>query len=118
MSRFNNNRGGLGMNNFQQRRGGGPGGPMRGGLMGNPNFRSHPFQNQNQNRRGANNNFNRPGNQGPQLAPQKTTTEPVAANNPSAEPRPGSHNERPDAAAAEAGRTTAGAAAATDTDNP
>lgn len=59
------------MNNFQQRRGGGPGGPMRGGLMGNPNFRSHPFQNQNQNRRGANNNFNRPGNQGPQLAPQK-----------------------------------------------
>lgn len=71
MSRFNNNRGGLGMNNFQQRRGGGPGGPMRGGLMGNPNFRSHPFQNQNQNRRGANNNFNRPGNQGPQLAPQK-----------------------------------------------
>ncbi|XP_070777619.1 splicing factor, proline- and glutamine-rich [Enoplosus armatus] len=71
MSRFNNNRGGLGMNHFQQRRGGGPGGPMRGGLMGNPNFRSHPFQNQNQNRRGGNNNFNRPPNQGPQMTPQK-----------------------------------------------
>ncbi|XP_040044492.1 splicing factor, proline- and glutamine-rich isoform X3 [Gasterosteus aculeatus] len=71
MSRFNNNRGGLGMNNFQQRRGGiGPGGPMRGGLMGNPNFRSHPFHNQNQIRRGQNNNFNRPLNQGPQT-PQK-----------------------------------------------
>ncbi|KAM8841565.1 splicing factor, proline- and glutamine-rich isoform 2-T2 [Spinachia spinachia] len=73
MSRYNNNRGGLGMNHFQQRRGGiGPGGPMRGGLMGNPNFRSHPFQNQNQIRRGQNNNnnFNRPLNQGPQT-PQK-----------------------------------------------
>ncbi|KAK2830719.1 hypothetical protein Q5P01_018650 [Channa striata] len=69
MSRFNNNRGGLGMNNFQPRRGGGPGGPMRGGLMGNPNFRNHPFQNQNQNRRGAHNNFHRP--QGtPQKPPQ------------------------------------------------
>ncbi|XP_026203280.1 splicing factor, proline- and glutamine-rich isoform X2 [Anabas testudineus] len=71
MSRFNNNRGGLGMNNFQPRRGGGPGGPMRGGLMGNPNFRNHPFQNQNQNRRGPNNNFNRPPHQGPQTTPQK-----------------------------------------------
>ncbi|XP_019126323.1 splicing factor, proline- and glutamine-rich isoform X2 [Larimichthys crocea] len=71
MSRFNNNRGGLGMNNFQPRRGGGPGGPMRGGLMGNPHFRNHPFQNQNQNRRGGNNNFNRPPNQGPQVTPQK-----------------------------------------------
>ncbi|XP_070702046.1 splicing factor, proline- and glutamine-rich [Pempheris klunzingeri] len=70
MSRFNNNRGGIGMNNFQPRRGGGPG-PMRGGLMGNPNFRNHPFQNQNQNRRGPNNNFNRPPNQGPQMTPQK-----------------------------------------------
>lgn len=70
MSRFNHNRGGLGMNNFQQRRGGGPG-PMRGGLMGNPNFRNHPFQNQNQNRRGPNNNFNRPPNQGPQMGSQK-----------------------------------------------
>ncbi|KAK9526480.1 hypothetical protein VZT92_015177 [Zoarces viviparus] len=74
MSRFNNNRGGFGMNNFQQRRGAfggiGPGGPMRGGLMGNPHFRNHPFQNQNQNRRGPNNNFNRPLNQGPQT-PQK-----------------------------------------------
>ncbi|XP_040909218.1 splicing factor, proline- and glutamine-rich isoform X2 [Toxotes jaculatrix] len=69
MSRFNNNRGG--MNHFQPRRGGGPGGPMRGGLMGNPNFRNHPFQNQNQNRRGPNNNFNRPPNQGPQMTPQK-----------------------------------------------
>uniref|UniRef100_A0AAQ4RAM6 RRM domain-containing protein n=1 Tax=Gasterosteus aculeatus aculeatus TaxID=481459 RepID=A0AAQ4RAM6_GASAC len=48
MSRFNNNRGGLGMNNFQ----------------------SHPFHNQNQIRRGQNNNFNRPLNQGPQT-PQK-----------------------------------------------
>lgn len=71
MSRYGHNRGGFGMNNFQQRRGGGPGGPMRGGLMGNPNFRNHPFQNQNQNRRGPNNNFNRPGNQGPQVTPQK-----------------------------------------------
>lgn len=68
MSRFNNNRGGLGMNNFQPRRGGGAGGPMRGGLMGHPNFRNHPFQNQNQNRRGPNNNFNRPPMQG---TPQK-----------------------------------------------
>ncbi|XP_035536813.1 splicing factor, proline- and glutamine-rich isoform X2 [Morone saxatilis] len=72
MSRFNHNRGGLGMNNFQPRRGGGgPGGPMRGGLMGNPNFRNHPFQNQNHNRRGGNNNFNRPPNQGPHMTPQK-----------------------------------------------
>lgn len=74
MSRFNNNRGGFGMNHFQQRRGGvGPGGPMRGGLMANPHFRNHPFQNQNQNRRGHNNNnnFNRLPNQGPQT-PQKT----------------------------------------------
>ncbi|XP_069572841.1 splicing factor, proline- and glutamine-rich isoform X2 [Brachyistius frenatus] len=71
MSRFNNNRGGLGINNFQPRRGGGPGGPMRGGLMANPNFRNHPFQNQNQNRRGPNNNFNKPQNQGPQSSPQK-----------------------------------------------
>ncbi|KAM3596411.1 uncharacterized protein V6R79_014006 [Siganus canaliculatus] len=67
MSRFNNNRGG--MNNFQPRRGGGPGGPMRGGLMGNPNFRNHPFQNHNQNRRGQNNNFNKA--QGSQGTPQK-----------------------------------------------
>ncbi|KAM4597537.1 splicing factor, proline- and glutamine-rich-like isoform 2-T2 [Polymixia lowei] len=70
--RFNRNRGG-GMNNFQPRRGGGPGGPMRGGgLMGNPNFRNHPFQNHN---RGgpAGNNFNKPpnANQGPQTTPQK-----------------------------------------------
>ncbi len=71
MSRFNNNRGGFGMNNFQPRRGGGPGGPMRGGLMGNPHFRNHPFQNQNQNRRGGNNNFNRAPNQGPHGTPQK-----------------------------------------------
>ncbi|XP_034456748.1 splicing factor, proline- and glutamine-rich isoform X1 [Hippoglossus hippoglossus] len=71
MSRFHNNRGGLGMNHFQARRGGGPGGPIRGGLMGNPNFRNHPFQNQNQNRRGQNNNFNKPNNQGPQITPQK-----------------------------------------------
>ncbi|XP_074542901.1 splicing factor, proline- and glutamine-rich isoform X2 [Halichoeres trimaculatus] len=66
MSRFHNNRG-SGMNHFQQRRGGGPGGPMRGGLMGNPNFRNHPFQNPNQNRRGPNNNMNRPHNQGQQM---------------------------------------------------
>ncbi|XP_028256317.1 splicing factor, proline- and glutamine-rich [Parambassis ranga] len=72
MSRFNNNRGGLGMNNFQPRRGG-PGGPMRGGggLMGHQHFRNHPFQNQNQNRRGPNNHFNKPPNQGPQTTPQK-----------------------------------------------
>ncbi|TDH03810.1 hypothetical protein EPR50_G00145860 [Perca flavescens] len=77
MSRYNNNRGGFGMNNFQQRRGGGgPGGPMRGGLMGNPHFRNHPFQNQNQNRRGANNNFNRSPNQGPQT-PQKPQSLPI-----------------------------------------
>ncbi|XP_078123621.1 splicing factor, proline- and glutamine-rich [Sander vitreus] len=77
MSRFNNNRGGFGMNNFQQRRGGGgPGGPMRGGLMGSPHFRNHPFQNQNQNRRGANNNFNRSPNQGPQT-PQKPQSLPI-----------------------------------------
>ncbi|XP_030202869.1 splicing factor, proline- and glutamine-rich [Gadus morhua] len=67
--RFNRNNGG-GMNNFQPRRGGGPGGPMRGGLMGNPHFRNHPFgnQNQNQNRGGhMGNNLNKPpnGNQGP-----------------------------------------------------
>uniref|UniRef100_A0A665TMF3 RRM domain-containing protein n=1 Tax=Echeneis naucrates TaxID=173247 RepID=A0A665TMF3_ECHNA len=68
MSRFNNNRGGLGMNHFQQRRGGG--GPMRGGVMGNQNFRNHPFPNQNQNRRGPNNNFNKPQNHG-QTTPQK-----------------------------------------------
>ncbi|CAK6949204.1 splicing factor%2C proline- and glutamine-rich [Scomber scombrus] len=71
MSRFNNNRGGMGMNHFQPRRGGGPGGPIRGGLMGNPNFRNHPFQNQNQQRRGGHNNFNRPPHQGPQTTPQK-----------------------------------------------
>lgn len=59
------------MNNFQPRRGGGPGGPMRGGLMGNPNFRNHPFHNQNQNRRGPNNNMNRPPNQGPHMTNQK-----------------------------------------------
>lgn len=77
MSRFNNNRGGLGgMNHFQARRGG-PGGPMRGGLMGNPNFRSHPFQNQNQNRRGQNNSFNKPNNQGPQVTPQKPQQLPI-----------------------------------------
>jgi len=40
--------------------------------MGNPNFRNHPFQNQNQNRRGLNNNFNRPPHHGPQTTPQKT----------------------------------------------
>lgn len=71
MSRYNNNRGGFGMNNFQSRRGSGAGGPMRGGLMGNPNFRNHPFQNQNQNRRGQNNSFNRSPNQGGSNTPQK-----------------------------------------------
>ncbi|XP_054618938.1 splicing factor, proline- and glutamine-rich isoform X2 [Dunckerocampus dactyliophorus] len=69
MSRFHNNRGGMGMNHFQPRRGGGVGGPMRGGLMGNPQFRNHPFYNQN--RRGPNNNFNRPSNQGQQSTQQK-----------------------------------------------
>lgn len=75
MSRFNNNRGGMGMNNFQPRRGGGVGGPMRGGLMGNPNMRSHPFQNQN--RRGLNNNFNRQPNQGPPQTPPKQQNQPI-----------------------------------------
>ncbi|XP_055081173.1 splicing factor, proline- and glutamine-rich [Periophthalmus magnuspinnatus] len=65
MSRFYHNRGGMGMNNFAPRRGSGPGGPMRGGYMGNQHFRSHPFQNQNQNRR---TNFNKPVNQN-QLKP-------------------------------------------------
>uniref|UniRef100_A0A1A7YGH1 Splicing factor proline/glutamine rich (Polypyrimidine tract binding protein associated) n=1 Tax=Iconisemion striatum TaxID=60296 RepID=A0A1A7YGH1_9TELE len=68
MSRFNNNRGAFGMNQFQPHRGG-PGGPMRGSIMGNP-FRNHPFQHPHQNRRGGN-NFNRPPNQGSQTAPQK-----------------------------------------------
>ncbi|XP_055013603.1 splicing factor, proline- and glutamine-rich isoform X2 [Boleophthalmus pectinirostris] len=66
MSRFYHNRGGMGMNNFAPRRGGGPGGPMRGGYMGNQQFRSHPFQNQNQNRRA---NFNKPVNQNQQKPP-------------------------------------------------
>ncbi|XP_061679418.1 splicing factor, proline- and glutamine-rich [Syngnathoides biaculeatus] len=66
MSRFHNNRGGMGMNSFQPRRGGGVGGPMRGSLMGSPNFRNHPFQNQNR-RGGNNNNYNR----GQQASPQK-----------------------------------------------
>ncbi|XP_061597275.1 splicing factor, proline- and glutamine-rich [Cololabis saira] len=70
MSRFNNNRGGFGMNSFQPRRGGGPIGPMRGGLMMGNQFRSHPFQNQNQNRRGGHNNHNNI-NKGPQNTPQK-----------------------------------------------
>lgn len=74
MSRFNNNRGGMGMNNFQPRRGGGVGGPMRGGLMGNPHMRSHPFQNQN--RRGLN-NFNRQPNQGPPQTPSKQQNQPI-----------------------------------------
>uniref|UniRef100_A0A1A8DLH7 Splicing factor proline/glutamine rich (Polypyrimidine tract binding protein associated) n=1 Tax=Nothobranchius kadleci TaxID=1051664 RepID=A0A1A8DLH7_NOTKA len=68
MSRFNNNRGAFGMNQFQPHRGG-PGGPMRGSIMGNP-FRSHPFQHPNQNRRGGN-NFNRQPNQGSHAVPQK-----------------------------------------------
>ncbi|KAF7661697.1 hypothetical protein LDENG_00255800 [Lucifuga dentata] len=73
MSRFNNNRGGMGMNTFQPRRGGGPGGPMRGGLMGNPNFRNHPFQNQYR-RGGQNNNFNKPPNQSPQKTQQSQSS--------------------------------------------
>uniref|UniRef100_A0A3Q2Y1S8 Splicing factor proline/glutamine-rich n=1 Tax=Hippocampus comes TaxID=109280 RepID=A0A3Q2Y1S8_HIPCM len=68
MSRFHNNRGGMGMNQFQPRRGGGVGGPMRGSIMGSPNFRNHPFQNQN--RRGGHNNFNR----GQQSSNQKPQT--------------------------------------------
>uniref|UniRef100_A0A3B3CG98 Splicing factor proline/glutamine-rich n=1 Tax=Oryzias melastigma TaxID=30732 RepID=A0A3B3CG98_ORYME len=84
MSRFNNNRGGLGMNHFQQRRGGGPIGPMRGGLMGNPHFRSHPFQHPNQNRRGHNNYNNRP-NQAPKNTPPKPQQSTPAA----ATPTPG-----------------------------
>ncbi|XP_077403929.1 uncharacterized protein LOC144036875 isoform X3 [Vanacampus margaritifer] len=68
MSRFYHNRGGgggMGMYQFNPRRGGGIGGPMRGGIMANQNFRNHPFQNQN--RRGGNNDFNR----GQQSSPQK-----------------------------------------------
>ncbi|XP_056438222.1 splicing factor, proline- and glutamine-rich-like isoform X2 [Gadus chalcogrammus] len=76
--RFNRNRGG-GMNNFQQRRGGGPGGPMRGGLMGNPHFRNHPFENQNRGGPMMSNNFNKPpnGNQGLQTPPQKPQSTPI-----------------------------------------
>ncbi|XP_049606062.1 splicing factor, proline- and glutamine-rich isoform X1 [Syngnathus scovelli] len=66
MPHFHNNRGGMGMSQFQPRRGGGVGGPMRGSIMGSPNFRNHPFQNPN--RRGGNNNFNR----GQQSSPQKS----------------------------------------------
>ncbi|XP_035800803.1 splicing factor, proline- and glutamine-rich isoform X2 [Amphiprion ocellaris] len=76
MSRFNYNRGGLGMNHFQPRRGAGPGGPMRAGLIGNPNFRNHPFQNQNQNRRPPNNNFNKPQQTTPQK-PQQNQSMPI-----------------------------------------
>ncbi|RVE66736.1 hypothetical protein OJAV_G00110590 [Oryzias javanicus] len=80
MSRFNNNRGGLGMNHFQQRRGGGPIGPMRGGLMGNPHFRSHPFQHPNQNRRGHNNyNNNRPNQAQKNIPPKPQQSTPAAA---------------------------------------
>ncbi|XP_004074122.1 splicing factor, proline- and glutamine-rich [Oryzias latipes] len=87
MSRFNNNRGGLGMNHFQQRRGGGPIGPMRGGLMGNPHFRSHPFQHPNQNRRGHNNNnYNNRPNQGPKNNPPKPQQSTPAAPTPTPGP--------------------------------
>ncbi|XP_071369670.1 splicing factor, proline- and glutamine-rich-like isoform X1 [Centroberyx affinis] len=83
--RFNRGRGG-GMNSFQPRRGG-PGGPMRGGLMGNPNFRSHPFQNQN---RGGHmgNNLNKPPNQGPQTTPQKPQQPPSSGIIPPPTPGP------------------------------
>ncbi|KAM3858578.1 splicing factor, proline- and glutamine-rich [Diretmus argenteus] len=92
--RFGRMRGG-GMNNFQPRRGG-PGGPMRGGLMGNPNFRNHPFQNQNQNRGGhMGNNMNKQFNQGPpptlqkppqQQQPQQSATIPSPGRTPSPGP--------------------------------
>uniref|UniRef100_A0A3Q2QQT1 Splicing factor proline/glutamine-rich n=1 Tax=Fundulus heteroclitus TaxID=8078 RepID=A0A3Q2QQT1_FUNHE len=79
MSRFNNNRGGFGMNYFQPRRGGGPGGPMRGSLLGNPQYRNHPFQNSNQSRRGGNNNnksdfIASPNKDIPQKSEQKQST--------------------------------------------
>ncbi|XP_036001639.1 splicing factor, proline- and glutamine-rich [Fundulus heteroclitus] len=79
MSRFNNNRGGFGMNYFQPRRGGGPGGPMRGSLLGNPQYRNHPFQNSNQSRRGGNNNNKNdfiasPNKDIPQKSEQKQST--------------------------------------------
>uniref|UniRef100_A0A8C5DMX4 RRM domain-containing protein n=1 Tax=Gouania willdenowi TaxID=441366 RepID=A0A8C5DMX4_GOUWI len=87
MSRFHNNHSGFGMNHFQPRRGGGPGGPMRGGLMGNPSFRSHPFNNNNQNRRGGNNNnFNR--GQTQQITPQKQQQTPSAPLIPPPSPGP------------------------------
>ncbi|XP_014851813.1 PREDICTED: splicing factor, proline- and glutamine-rich-like isoform X2 [Poecilia mexicana] len=77
MSRFNNNRGGYGMNQFQPRRGGGPGGPMRGGLMGNPHYRNHPFQNSNQNRRGGNNNFSGSNSQNSQQKSAQNQSKPI-----------------------------------------
>ncbi|XP_038151971.1 splicing factor, proline- and glutamine-rich [Cyprinodon tularosa] len=69
MSRYNNNRGGFGINHYQPRRGRGPGGPIRGGLLGNPQFRNHPFQNSNQNRRGGN-NYSSPNKNIPQKSEQ------------------------------------------------
>ncbi|MED6247684.1 hypothetical protein ATANTOWER_013069 [Ataeniobius toweri] len=74
MSRFNNNRGGFGMNHYQPRRGGGPGGPMRGSLMGNPHYRNHPFQNSHQNRRGGNNFITSQNNNVPQKSEVKQST--------------------------------------------
>uniref|UniRef100_A0A3B4BLR1 RRM domain-containing protein n=1 Tax=Periophthalmus magnuspinnatus TaxID=409849 RepID=A0A3B4BLR1_9GOBI len=81
MSRFYHNRGGMGMNNFAPRRGSGPGGPMRGGYMGNQHFRSHPFQNQNQNRR---TNFNKPPEQPKPTTPALPSTPKI----PSPPPKP------------------------------
>uniref|UniRef100_A0A096MFS8 Splicing factor proline/glutamine-rich n=1 Tax=Poecilia formosa TaxID=48698 RepID=A0A096MFS8_POEFO len=85
MSRFNNNRGGYGMNQFQPRRGGGPGGPMRGGLMGNPHYRNHPFQNSNQNRRPSPQQGQKPA---PQQSP-KTVPQQSPKPGPQQSPKPG-----------------------------
>ncbi|KAM6959203.1 splicing factor, proline- and glutamine-rich [Aplochiton taeniatus] len=84
----NRNRGGGGGPGNFQRRGGGIGGPgpMRGSLMGNPNFRNHPFQN-----RGGPvvNNFAnvKPQHQMPQINNQKPQT-PII-------PQPGAQGNRP-----------------------
>ncbi|XP_077599248.1 splicing factor, proline- and glutamine-rich-like [Stigmatopora nigra] len=112
MSRFFNNRGGMGMNNFQPRRGGGAGGPMRGSIMGSPNFRNHPFGNQN--RRGGNNNFNR----GQQSSNQKSQNNQVLPLIPPPSPGPALTMKGPmdklkeEGAAAKTTTTTAAAAAA------
>uniref|UniRef100_A0A1A8K8X0 Splicing factor proline/glutamine rich (Polypyrimidine tract binding protein associated) n=1 Tax=Nothobranchius kuhntae TaxID=321403 RepID=A0A1A8K8X0_NOTKU len=119
MSRFNNNRGAFGMNQFQPHRGG-PGGPMRGSIMGNP-FRSHPFQHPNQNRRGGN-NFNRQPNQGSHAVPQKPAnqSEPIipppspgpalTMKGPMEQKQPAQEQKKPESPAAESETRTPAAA--------